>query len=115
MMSLDIRLNMDPIRTLGFAAIGATYAGGALGAAVDKPVRIFYITNLTNANLMYSFNGIDDHFVTAANGYIILDITANKTVESGFFMAEGDRLYVRYLDVPTSGDVYFSTFFGGED
>jgi hypothetical protein len=61
---------------------------------------------------MFSFDGIDDHFPLASSGYLLLDITANKTRESGFFIAEGDRLYVKEVVTPTSGAVYFTSFYG---
>lgn len=112
-MSLDIRLNTEAVRSLAFGSIGAAYAG--IGTAVTKPVRIMLLTNLTDAALMFSFDGIDDHFPLPANGYILLDISANKTTETGFFLAEGQRLYVKEIDTPSSGSVYFTVFFGGED
>lgn len=111
-MSLAIRLLPDPIRTIGFAAIGALYAG--VGTALGRPARIIYILNVTDEDLMFSFDGINDHFVVAENGFLLLDISANKTIETGFFLAEGQRLYVRELVSPAAGDVWFSTFFGAD-
>lgn len=109
-MSLAIRLLPDPIRSVGFAAIGVAYVG--VGAALSRPARIIYIVNATDEDLMLSLDGVNDHFVVVENGFILLDITANKTVDTGFFLAEGQRLYVREIVSPSSGTLYFSTFFG---
>ena len=111
-MSLAIRLLPDDIRSLGFAAIGAAYSG--VGTALSRPARIIHITNTTDELLMFSFDGVNDHFVVLENGFILLDIAANKTVSTGFFLAEGQRLYVREIVNPTVGTVYFSTFYGAD-
>lgn len=112
-MSLAIRLMPETVRRVGFAAIGAAYIG--IGTAMSRPIRIFLLQNLTDATLMFSFDGINDHFPMPPNGYILLDITANKTQQQGFFLAEGQRVYVQAeLAFPTQGDVYLTTFYGAE-
>ena len=112
-MSLAIRLMPEPVRTLGFAAIGAAYMG--VGTAMTRPIRMLLIQNLTDELVMFSFDGIDDHLPMPANGYLILDISANKTSSTGFFLAEGQRLYVKHEGAaPTTGSVYFTTFYGAQ-
>lgn len=112
-MSLAIRLMPEPVRTLGFAAIGAAYMG--VGTAMTRPIRMLLIQNLTDELAMFSFDGVDDHLPMPANGYLILDISANKTSSVGFFLAEGQRLYVKHEGVaPTTGSVYFTTFYGAQ-
>ena len=112
-MSLAIRLMPEPVRTLGFAAIGAAYMG--VGTAMTRPIRMLLIQNLTDELVMFSFDGVDDHLPMPANGYLILDISANKTSSTGFFLAEGQRLYVKHEGAaPTTGSVYFTTFYGAQ-
>lgn len=108
--SLALRLNFEPLRSLAFGAIGAGYMG--IGTAIEHPARQIKIDNLTDASLYFSINGIDDHFVLPADGFLILDITANQTmVGAGFFLGQGSRLYVKQLGVPTQGAVYFSVIY----
>ena len=107
---LSIRLRAETCRSLAFGSIGVAYAG--IGTAMTEPVRIFLIQNLTNAILWFSFDGVNNHFPLAANGYMLLDVTANKSQDTGIYFAEGDRLYVKELDTPTSGSVYLTTFYG---
>lgn len=110
-MSLSIRLRPEPVRSLAAAVLTGVYAG--VGTSVENPVRIFLLQNLTDVILMFSFDGIDDHFPLASNGYVILDVTANRTREDGFFISEGDRLYVKEIaGNATTGGVYFTTFYG---
>lgn len=112
-MPFAVRMMAEPVRSLAFGSIGAAYMG--VGTSVDAPSRMIYIQNITNANLMFSFDGVNDHFPLPANGYILLDVTANKTAEAGFFLAQNQRLYVKEIDTPTSGAVYFTSFYGDLD
>jgi len=113
-MSLSIRFRIEPVRTLNFSVINGTYMG--VGTSLTNPARQIYIQNLTDVILMFSLNGIDDHFPLPANGYFLNDITTNKTNTQGFYLAEGERLYVKALSVnPTFGDVYFSVMYGSEE
>jgi hypothetical protein len=112
-MSRSIKILAEPVRTLAFGSIGADYMG--VGTSIDNPARIIFIQNLTDETLMFSLNGVDDHFPLAASGFIILDLTTNKIFQAGAFIAVGTRLYVKDLGVaPSTGSVYFTTFYGAE-
>ena len=111
-MAREIRLAAETIRSLGFASIGAAYAG--VGTRFDNPVRIFFVQNMTDALLMFSLDGVNDHFTLPQGGYLLLDVTGNKTTEHGFYIAEGSRLYVQEIGNPTSGSVYLSLFYGAD-
>ena len=108
-----IRLMVEPVRSLGFASIGAGYMG--VGTAISNPARILRIQNLTNALLMISYDGVNDHEAIAPNSFLLLDITANKTREQGYFLSEGTRVHVKEIDAPTSGSVYVSVYYGAID
>lgn len=110
---LSIRFKAEPIRSLAFGAIGAAYSG--IGTAVNHPIRQFLVTNLTDADLMFSLDGIDDHFVVPANGFFLNDISSNKSTSvQGWFLAEGTRIYVKDIGASTSGAVYLSVFYGAD-
>lgn len=111
-MSLAIKALFEPVRTLGFAAIGAAYVG--VGTSINHPARIIFVQNFTDVPLMFSFDGINDHFPLASDSFLLLDLSANKTLDTGYFIAQGDRLYVKDIGgaAPASGDVYFSIVYG---
>ena len=111
-MSLAIRLMPETLKELAFGSIGAGYAG--VGTAFDKPIRILFIQNLTDVTLLFSLDGVNDHFPLPTSGFLLLDVTANKTLEQGFYIAEGQRIYVKNSGVPSSGSVYVSAFYGGQ-
>lgn len=111
MAIISIKLLPETVRTLAFGAIGAAYMG--IGTAISNPSRMMVLQNLTDTLLMFSFDGVNDHIPLPGNGQIVLDITANRTVQGGsFFIAEGTRFYVRQIVAPTAGAVYLSTFYG---
>jgi len=107
---LSIRLRAETCRSLAFGSIIVGYT--AVGTAMSNPVRMFLLQNLTNATVWFSLDGVNNHFPLGATSYVLLDIAANKTQDTGFFLAEGDRLYVKRLGTPTSGSVYLTVFYG---
>lgn len=111
-MSLSIRMRPIEQKTIAFGSIGAGYMG--VGTAFEQPIRMLYIQNLTDAGLQFSLDGIIDHFPLPDNGFLLLDISANKTTERGFYLAEGDRVYVKQLGIPSVGNVYVSAFYGSD-
>jgi len=113
MPSLAIRLVPETAKTLAFGSIGAAYMG--VGTAFTKPIRILMIQNLTDESLMFSFDGINDHVPLPRDGYILLDITANKAIEHGYYIAEGTRIYVKEIGTPTTGSVYVTAFYGANN
>lgn len=112
--SLPIRIKAEPQRSISAATIAASagvYLG--IGTSFANPIRIFYLFNQTDALLQFSWDGINDTFVLPSEGFILLDITSNKTINGGgFYLAEGDRVFVKTLGTPTVGSVYLSVFYG---
>lgn len=109
-MSLAIRLYPEVLRSVAFGSISGTYA--PIGTPFLHPCRILVLQNQTDGLLVISWDGVNDHLPIPAQGYIILDVTTNKTVDIGAFFAQDTQLYVRDLTAPTTGSLYVSTFFG---
>lgn len=110
-MSFNIRARFEPLHTVGFASIGATYT--AIGNPYEFPVRIWHLQNLTDVILTFSDDGIHDKLVLPPNGFLLLDLTTNKTLDrEGFSFAQGDSFYVKQNGVPTSGAVYLTLIYG---
>lgn len=109
-MALGIRFKFDDQRSLAFGSIGAAYMG--VGTAITESARQIFVQNLTDALLQFSLDGVNDHFPLPPNGFMILDIAANKTQDTGFFLSEGERLYVKDIASASTGAVYFSVMYG---
>ena len=107
--NLAVRMYPEPLRTLAFGSISGTYAG--LGAALAYPSRIYWVQNQTDVVLTYSWDGVNDHFVIAAGGFVLLDVTSNRTDTGGSLnIAVGQRTYVK--GSPTLGATYLTSFYG---
>jgi len=111
--SQAIKLAVEPVRSLAFGSIGAGYTG--VGTVFSNPARILHIQNLTDVLLMFSYDGVLDHFPLATNSYLLLDVTANKSSEQGCYIPEGTRLYVKQDGVPSSGSVYATVYYGSTE
>ena len=109
-MGQAVRLQAETLRSLAFGSIGAAYT--AIGTATSLPAHLIQVQNLTDAVLLFSIDGVNDHFVLPASGFILLDITTNKTETQGFFLKQGTTFYVKESGTPTTGSVYVSVFTG---
>lgn len=108
---LSVRMKFEPLRSLAFGSIGAAYA--ALGAVMANPVRFLALTNTTDVSILFSFDGVNDHLVLPSMGFLVLDITANRSQDTGFYLSEGDRAYVKQASgAAGSGSVYLSVMYG---
>lgn len=110
MSKLAVRLKPETVRSLAAASVVDAYT--AVGTAFIEPSRILILQNLTDGDVMFSFDGVNDHVAVAGPGSFVLDITSNKGVAGSLFIAEGTVIYVKRIDTPTSGSVYVSTFYG---
>ena len=100
----------EPIRSVGFAVIAAA-AGDyvPIGAELARNLRIATVVNMTNADLMFSWRSSEDQFMLPAKGSYVWDFTTNKDINSQMFCINaGTILYVKNLETPTSGSVYFT-------
>jgi len=110
-MSLAIKALFEPVRSIASGAIGVGYTG--IGPVLAYPSRQIFIQNFTDAPLMFSLDSVNDHFPLPPYSFLLDDLSSNKTLETGFFLAKGDRLYVKQLGAaPMLGTVYFSTLYG---
>jgi hypothetical protein len=110
---MAIRLAMEPVRTLAFGSISGTYMG--IGLPLNNPARIMLFQNLTDQTLMFSLDGVNDNFPLAAMTSFVLDVTSNKSLGEGYFVAEGTRIYVRDLGIATTlGAVYVTVMYASD-
>ncbi len=110
-MSLAVRAFFEPMRSLAFGSISGSYA--AIGAGFSHPARVIIFQNQTNATVTFSLDGVNDHFPLLANGYFVLDVSANKDASSfGLYFATGTVVYVK--GSPGSGSVTVSVVYGDQ-
>jgi hypothetical protein len=85
---------------------------GGVRAPFNSPMRIVMFQNLTDALLQFSFDGLVDHFPLPPNGFYLLDIMTNQDqTDDGWFVEKGTLIFVKEIDVPTTGSIYVSSCF----
>jgi len=110
----SIRVRYEPLRSILFSNISALYA--SVGLPFSNPVRILKLSNLTDANILVSFNGVDNHDVVPANGFFLYDYTSNKSNAGGLLeQPQNDRLYVKAeSSLPSTGSLYVTLVYASQ-
>lgn len=116
-MAYGKRILAETLRSLAFGSIGASYTAIGTDPTFNAPIRILSIKNLTDKDILFSYNAVNDHEVLPAMGGLVLDLTSNKANESGAFFAENTIVYAKQGagGAPTSGSVYVSAYYAKGD
>lgn len=106
----------EPIRSLPAASILAM-AYTEIGDPFENPSRIFKITNLTDAALFISFDGVTDHDIVGANSFTLYDYCSDRSEQGGTLeQAAGTQVWVREESTPaTTGTVYVTTIYASNN
>jgi len=104
-------LRFEDLRSLAFGGISGVYAG--VGTGSTNAIRMIKVTNLTDATLLISFNGIDDKDVIAASSAFIYDYGSNTSIQGGALeQPSGTRIFVKQASgAATSGTVYVTIIY----
>lgn len=112
--SLAIRWRPEELRSLAFGSVAASYT--ALGAPMENPVVNYKISNLTDANILVSYDGATDHDIVSANGFVLYDVSSNKGKGDVLALTKGAQVYVkRESGAATSGNVYLTVFYASNN
>ena len=110
---MKTQADLEPLRSLGFGSISASYA--AVGTSFEFPSRIVCFTNNTNGDLIFSRdNSISaGELFVAAGSFKLFDITTNHRPvnQDDFVFAVGTQWYVKQVSAPSSGSVYIETLY----
>jgi len=105
------RVQLEPIRSLAFGGISASYA--AVGTPFDNPCRLICFTNNTEGDVFFSRDGSTDELFLAAGSFKLFDVQTNvrPTGESASVFEKGTQWYVKQIESPVSGSVYIETMY----
>ena len=101
------RLRYDQMRTVAFGAITASYA--ALGTPIDFSYRMFKITNNTDGDMLFSFNGTNDNMFVPAFSFTLYDIATNAPnvgQNDELVLDPTTQFYIKYSTAPSMGAVW---------
>jgi hypothetical protein len=90
----------------------STLSGGFLpvGSPLVNPCRIIKFTNLSNVNLIISWDGVTNHDILPAGGFVLYDIATNHETSAPFDVSAHTQFYVSAA--AGVGLVYISAYFG---
>lgn len=107
----SIICRVDALRTLPFGSITSSYL--ALGTSFGHIMRIIRITNNTDGDMLFSFDGSTNNIFVPAGGFVLYDATSNREEGGEYFIFEvGTQIFVKYSTAPTSGDVWLECLYG---
>lgn len=98
---------INALRTLAYTSISGTYA--AVGTAITLPVSIFRIVNTSDADMIFSIDGITDQLVVPTSTFVLYDIAANRGLAEAFSLSGNLQFYVKQGAAPTKGAVYIES------
>lgn len=109
------RARFDTLRSLAFGSISGTYA--AVGTAFGQAVRILKIDNLTDANMIFSFDGTTNHTIAPMQSGCVFDFATNKVGPvNQLEQPIGTRVYVKQeSSAATSGSVYVTIVYASSN
>lgn len=106
-----VLIKYEELRSLAFGSISGAYAG--VGSPFANPVRMICLDNLTDEDLVVSFNGTTNHTPVPARSGRVLDYCSNTSMQSGVAEQQvGTRVYVKAIGgAPTSGSFYVTVIY----
>ena len=108
----SITISVDALRSVAFGSVTASYT--TLGTVFAHIMRTIRLVNTTDANVLISFDTVNDNIILPAGSFVLYDVCANtETNQLGFFFRNGTQLYLkRESGAPTSGTVYAECTYG---
>lgn len=97
---------IDNLRSIAFGSITGSYQ--LIGTVFAHANYLIKVTNLTDAHMLLSTNGIDDKDIVPANGFCLYDLSGDSLL-----LPIGRGVYVKYVSAPTSGSLYVTAIFLG--
>jgi hypothetical protein len=111
MSSQAVRILPIVLQSIAYTSLSSSFV--AFGAKVGFPLSIIKIQNTSDVAVYISWDGTHIHDVVPGNAGMVLDLTANKSVEHGIFISAQTIFYAKSVSgTPTYGAVYLSAFYG---
>jgi hypothetical protein len=101
----------EPLRTLAFGGISATYA--AVGTPFLNAEHIISFDNTTDAQITISFDGVNDHLIVPSEAGKVFDLSTNRIgIVQKLMLPQNMQVYAKQTSTgPTLGAVYVSVVY----
>ena len=102
---------IDTIRTLAFGGISGSYA--KVGGVTTNGTRLICLTNNTDGDMFFSYDGINNMLFVAAGSFKLFDICSNRDDTNGvYLLPSSQQWYVKQSTAPSKGAVYIEVLYG---
>lgn len=96
----------EPMYSLDHSTLSSSFT---LVGQIQNPAQLFLVQNLTNATVDFSMDGTNTHFQLPANGYIVLDVGTNRTVNRPLSFSALTALFAK--GSAAAGQVNLTSFY----
>lgn len=105
-------IRFEPLRSIAFGDISGVYA--AIGSPSLNAIRSIMFFNTTNANMVISFDGVNDHLLAVADSGQVYDYASNRVDPVGQLEQPiGTQVWVKQESgAPTAGTFYVAMYYG---
>lgn len=103
-----VKLKCETLYTLAYGSVSSSYS---LLGQILNPSSVYFVQNLTDVILTFSFDGIHDNFQLPPNGFLLLDVGTNHGTAQFLCFQEGTSLYVK--GSPSMQQVNLTSFYMG--
>ncbi len=112
--SIAVRWRAEEIRSLNFDELDVDYV--PLGGPMEHPIVNYRIQNLSNQDILISYDGVTDQDYVSAGSFVLLDVSSNKGKGDVLALAKGDIVYVKpATSAPSSGAVALSAYYASNN
>lgn len=111
-MAEGTKLLPAPLTSLGYAGVTPSVLINV--TAFAQPVRWVMVQNLTDQLLMFSWDGVNNHFVLPSCSNLVIDTATNKGTPNTAAIPQGYGIWVTSVStLPTTGSIYVSYLYAG--
>lgn len=100
-----MKARFETLRTISFGDVSGTYT--RVGAVFANPPRMIKVQSTMDADLLISYNGVDDQDFIVQNSGFVYDYASNKASKAGVMeQSAGEGFYVKQdSGAPNTGKV----------
>lgn len=110
----SLRIYPEPLRSVSYLLMSTSYVN--ISTPIPNAARIIMFQNTTNNEVLISWDGTTDHQFIPSNGFVLLDVTTNKSSsQQGWFVGALTQFHAKFTagsPAATTGSVYVTTFYG---
>lgn len=104
-------IRVDGLRSLAAGSISASYT--AIGTPFTHMMRLLKVVNNTNADIIISYDGVNDNDFIPASSFYLYDGNTNKNLpDSRYVFQPYTTVYARSTGAPSTGSIYVVALFG---